>query len=196
MVYTFHGFEKTQLKKKDSIVKLLFVGSIDRRKGIIDLLDVLIELKDELSFELYICGKITEDSIRDDYRMRIKKLQGRVIEFGYVSGYKKQKIFEESDILVLPSYGEGMPIVIMEAIATGNAIISTDVGAIPEIVSDDNGILHRPGDLDELKRALCKLVEDVDYLEKIKTNNFYQREKYSLIHNITEICNIYDKLTD
>lgn len=192
--YTFHNFVSPQKTLREDTVNLLFVGSLDKRKGILDLLKVLIELQEESSFMLHICGQITDSSLENDFNNYLEKLKGRVIVHGYVSGEKKQKIFENADILILPSYGEGMPIVIMEAIATGTAIISTTVGAIPEIVKESNGILNEPGDLKGIKKALQLLINNRKLLEEIKSINYEEGEKYSLIYNIKEICSIYDTI--
>lgn len=192
--YTFHNFENPQMTDTSLPISLLFVGSIDKRKGILDLLKVLVELQSSFSFILNICGKITENDIENDYKELILKLGDRVIERGYVTGIEKQRIFEDADILVLPSYGEGMPIVIMEGIATGTAIISTKVGAIPEIVTEKNGILHTPGDAEALKSALINLMGDKELLNSIKLNNYRTGSQYSLNHSISEMCSYYSEL--
>ena len=120
-----------------------------------------------------------------------QKLGSRLVFHGYVSGEEKREIFRNSDILVLPSYGEGMPIVIMEAMASGCAIVSTKVGAIPEVIKERNGILHEPGDVSALSTALMKLIENKELLSEIKQTNYRESSVYSLDNNIRELCKIY-----
>lgn len=60
------------------------------------------------------------------------------------------ELLRKSSVLVLPSYNEGLPMAILEGMACGKAIISTTVGAIPEVVKKENGILVQPGDVTAL----------------------------------------------
>jgi Glycosyltransferase len=194
VLYTFHDFPSPAVKQTDSrsddTVRLLFVGSIDRRKGILDLLEVIDEIGSD-NFNLAICGKISDERVRRQYEAKVKKLGSKVTEYGYISGEKKYEMFSQSDVLVLPSYGEGMPIVIMEGMAAGNAIVSTTVGAIPEIVKRENGILVQPGNRHELKSALESLIHDRNRLEEIKKYNSEHGYIYSMKLNIEKLCDIY-----
>ena len=61
-----------------------------------------------------------------------------------------------ADLLCLPSYMEGCPNVVLEALATGRGVVATGVGGIPEILTDATGILVPPGDADELANALAR----------------------------------------
>ena len=83
-----------------------------------------------------------------------QKLGNQVVFHGYVSGEDKKQIFLNADVLLLPSYGEGLPVAILEGLSAGCAILTSDVGAIPEIVSQESGILAHPGNKSELNAAL------------------------------------------
>ena len=196
VLYTFHNFDndiiKSNMSSSEGSLKLLFVGSIDKRKGILDLLDVMKEVSEE-KVTLDICGQVNDESIRHEYESKVNELTNRVIEHGYVKGKEKKEIFEKCDILVLPSYGEGMPIVIMEAMATGNAIISTRVGSIPEIVQSENGFLIKPGDKIALKESILALLMDKEKLIEIKEKNYKKGMEFGLIGNISGLCSIYIK---
>ena len=63
-----------------------------------------------------------------------------------VSGHKKEMLLNLCDAYILPSYTEGLPVSILEAMSYGKPILATPVGGIPEVVID-NGILFQPGDL-------------------------------------------------
>lgn len=196
VLYTFHNFEAEEpdsKKAQDSPLRLLFVGSIDKRKGILDLLNVLQETSDG-SITLDICGRINDVSVEEEYTYRKQLLGDRVKEHGYVVGDEKRMVFQNADVLILPSYGEGMPIVIMEAMAASNAIISTTVGAIPEVVKSENGILIEPGDLAGLKQAIISLTEDKAWLKDIQVNNRIAGEKFGLKENISKLCDIYGEI--
>ena len=71
-------------------------------------------------------------------------------------------LLERSTIAVLPSRDEAMPMFILEALARGNAVISTTVGGIPEVLGDGAGVLVSPGDVDALATALKDLIDDAE----------------------------------
>lgn len=200
LLYTFHSetINKNDIKRKISrikdkeIIDILFVGSIDKRKGILDLLEACKNLKNK-KYKLHICGKLTELSIKDDFNKYIADLYDNVIVHGYVSGEEKKKIFMDADILVLPSYSEGMPVVIMEAMAYGQALVVTPVGGIPEILNSDNGFFIEPGSPSQIKDAIEALMADRDKTEKIMYNNANESEKYTVYNNIENLCRIYKK---
>ena len=191
LLYTFHSYESNILEKNisEGSVNLLFVGSIDERKGVFDLIEVLKTMQD-YPIKCNICGGFATPAIKKLFFDHITDLKN--INFlGYVNGIKKEDIFYQSDILILPSYGEGMPIVIMEALNFGCAVISTNVGAIGEIISEENGILFVPGDKKALKNAIIHLTTDKDNLNKICNVNLKKGKLFSIEKNITRLCDIY-----
>ena len=114
---------------------------------------------------------------------------------GYVKGEEKNALFKNSDVLVLPSYHEGFPLVILEAMATGNAIISTSVGTTPEVFDDKNVIWSKVEDVESLKEAIKKLANDDELLKKMKLLNFSEGKKYSKQLHIKKLCDIYDEVS-
>lgn len=136
-------------------VRMLFMGTLSKRKGIRDLLSVIIEHHDELrgKYMLRFGGNEDEEIIKkilaDNNLYDVAKFEG------WVTGKKKQQLQEWANTYILPSYNEGLPISILEAMAYGMPIISTPVGGIPEVVKPGiNGILVEPGNKDEIWRAL------------------------------------------
>jgi glycosyltransferase involved in cell wall biosynthesis len=85
-----------------------------------------------------------------------------MVEFrGWVTGREKQQLLQFSDVFILPSYFEGSPVAVLEAMSYGAPVISTTVGGIPEIVqSGRNGWLHRPGDQRALFDAILYYIDD------------------------------------
>lgn len=192
VLYTFHGLNilEKPLKQYDPFV-ILFIGSLDRRKGIIDLLRTIKSI-DVPNIRLYICGGNASDDIKEEFDELIKSIGDKADIKGYVTGEEKVDVLLESNVMVLPSYGEGMPIVIFEAMATACGIISTSVGSIPEIVKEANGILFSPGNMSELKEAIMKLYYDRDYLHSMEDANFSLSKDYYIEENIDKLSNIYD----
>lgn len=100
---------------------------------------------------------------------------------------KIQNILRHSDVLVCPSWSEGMPTVILEAMASGCAILASDVGAVSQQVSPKNGILIEPGNKNQLKEAMETILnmDDEQLLEMKKNSVEIIKEKY-LWENVAE----------
>lgn len=204
LLYTFQNLRvpyiQVEEKIRDAINKMttsfIFVGSIDKRKGIIDLLRACMTI-DRSDFVLHICGKIRDKSLETDFFKLVNQLGGKVVYHGYVSGVEKEKIFLDADVLVLPSYGEGMPVVIMEAMRCGQAMIISPVGAIPEIITDEqNALWVQPGDTDGIANAMITLMDNKEEIARMAWNNLRTSECYSIEKNIEYLCKIYGKLIE
>ena len=116
----------------------------------------------------------------------------RIKEHGYVSGEEKKQIFAESDIMILPSYGEGMPVVIMEAMASGQALVVTPVGAVPEIVKNGvNAYYIQPGDVEGTMSVLKTVLDDKESLFEMFTENVKRGAEFNLESNVKDLCNLY-----
>jgi glycosyltransferase involved in cell wall biosynthesis len=179
VLYNFAEFKKPDIQNDlrkpqyNRKINLLFLGSLNRRKGIIDLLKAL-SLMNKERYLLNVAGQYTDNKVENHVTDIIKKHQfeNNVMFHGYIRGNNKINLLQRSDILVLPSYGEGLPVAILEAMLAGCAIISTKVGAIPEIINEgENGYLIAPGDINSLYNYINYLFNNEEILEKMKQNN-------------------------
>lgn len=129
--------------------KFIFIGRYERLKGVEELNEVLQQLLKEqtVSFEMHFIGPIPESK-------QIKNAANIIYHGAIYEEAKIQQLLKESDILLSPSWSEGMPTVILEAMASGCAIIATDVGAVSEQVDATNGYLITPGNTSALKSAM------------------------------------------
>ncbi len=145
---------------------LLFAGHLNKAKGIYELVDAFNDLKKNIpNTLLYICGDGGERNNLSDY-IEKKELNGQVNALGNVHPEKMHKWMQASDIFVLPSHTEGVPNVVMEAMACGTPVVTTRVGGIPDAIGENNGaILIEPKKVDELTEALIKILEN-DSLRK------------------------------
>jgi glycosyltransferase involved in cell wall biosynthesis len=91
-----------------------------------------------------------------------------------------QEILDDCDVLVAPSYSEGMPNVIMEAMARGLTVIATPVGAIESIISKDNGWLIEPGD----SSSLAKLILEITELD-VASLNIKKESSLTIVNQLT-----------
>jgi len=117
-------------------IKFLFVGRFERRKGIEEINKAILNLSNfNINSEFHFVGSIP-------IKNRIKSNKIRVVYHGeIIDEQSKISIYDNCDVLLCPSYSEGMPNVILEAMSRGLIIIATDVGAVNVLVSSKNGIL-------------------------------------------------------
>ena len=138
-----------------SKIKFLFLGRIGDGKGIYDLIEVIQKRKNYYldHMELYVGGDGESEVLSD--LVRKYGLSEIVTYKGWIKGKEKNSLLNDADIFILPSYNEGLPISILEAMSYNKPVISTKVGGIPEIVKNHvNGILINPGDHRELENAI------------------------------------------
>lgn len=143
---------------------LLFMGLLVKEKGIYDLIEILGENKDEYEnkIELIIGGNGNEKLLNEAIVSR--NVESFVHYAGWVSGQRKDDLLNTADAYILPSYIEGVPISILEAMSYGLPIISTRVGGIPEIVSEGkNGLLFDAGDKKAMKECIDTMLENEDF---------------------------------
>jgi len=101
-----------------------------------------------------------------------EKAKGHISYLGYLTPEETVREYLLADVLVLPSYEEGLPYGILEAMGAGQAIVSTPVGGIPDVVEEGkNGFLVSPGDYTSLAQRLLDLVDSPKLLSQIGQNN-------------------------
>ena len=150
-------------KQQTGYFTLLFLGLLGKNKGIYDLLECIRDHKEEFqgNLKLYIGGNGEIEHVKQ--LIKEYGIADIVIFEGWVSGDKKIELLNKSDAYILPSYKEGLPISILEAMSYGMPIISTPVGGIPEIVSNgENGYLVEPGNKEDIYKAIMSLLNDAD----------------------------------
>ena len=132
-------------------VRLLFVGRLAAVKGLRVLLDALARLRGP-AVELTIVG---DGPDRPDLE-RLAAPLGEAVRFtGYLSQAEVAEAMAATDIFVLPSFAEGVPVVLMEAMAAGKPVIATQVAGVGELVEDGvSGRIVPPGDAEALARAI------------------------------------------
>ncbi len=147
--------------KAEHAVRFLFVGWTIRAKGIFELAEAVARIpNDAPAFEVHVVGDGVD---KQEFEAAVARLDvhGRFTVHGWVDEERKLELIRSADVFVLPTYTEGMPVALLEAMAAGLAIITTPVGAIPEVVTPGvHGELVRPRDVDGLARAITKLCRD------------------------------------
>lgn len=170
---------------------LLFLGRLCREKGIVELLDaVAMAARKYPDIKLYIGGVWEDDSLKE----RALKLKGNVEYLGWIGGEEKELYMDKCSIFVLPTYFEGQPISLLEAMAKGMTVISTDVGGIPQIMtSGREGVLLKPKDASALAETICGLLNDADAKKRYGVNARKKAlENYSMGDRVDELVRIYE----
>ncbi|OYR46152.1 glycosyl transferase [Halorubrum sp. Hd13] len=174
--------------------RLTFVSSLIPRKGVRELIDAVDRLSSEgpPGFELAIAGSgPLKDSVED-----LAERHEHVTYHGFVSEREKCRLLSTGDVFVLPSHAEGLPIAMLEAMAGGNAIVSTTVGSIPEVIDDDGGVLVEPGDPTALADAIGSLARDDARVGRMaRKNRDLVRDRYAWTAIAGRITRVYREVT-
>jgi len=139
---------------------ILFLGKLIEEKGVRVLLDAAERLKGRgVSYRLLVGGNGDVDSFLGDVRGR--GLSDNVTFLGWVAGEQKSKLLGAADVFVLPSRSEGFPVSIVEAMAFGAAIVSTNIpGVIEAVTHEREALLVPPDNASALADALSILISD------------------------------------
>jgi glycosyltransferase involved in cell wall biosynthesis len=187
--------EKRHSSQTKQQCTLLFLGRLGRRKGIYVLLTALAAAKKQYPEVMLLCGG---DGELDEVRAAANRLDIRdnVQILGWVQGPEKDSLLESASIFVLPSFAEGLPMSVLEAMATGLPVISTPVGGIPEVITHGTeGLLIPPGDAVALGEAICLLLGDADLRAQMGRNGYARFEQdFSIESVLAKLTGIYRSL--
>ncbi len=147
-------------------LQALFIGRLHRDKGLFEALEaiaLLVERGEAIRLTLAGSGPEREALCRRIGEMRLEA----VVRFvGPVAGEEKSALFRDADVLLLPSYHEGLPYAVLEALAAGLAVVATAVGGIPEAVGDgsEGRLVPAPPRPQQVAAALAELAGDRELL--------------------------------
>jgi len=147
--------------------KILFVGSLIKRKGVNFLLEAFSKVTPNFpNTELLIVG---EGSEKDDLLNLAEKLgiQSKVTFLGSISPTDVKFHMQQARVFVLPSIEEGLGVVLLEALACGTPCVGSRVGGIPDVLNANVGILITPGDIHGLAQAICEILSDSNNWSKM-----------------------------
>ena len=173
---------------------LLFMGRLDALKGVQHLIKAFRQIKKEYAnLKLVIVGT-------GDFEGHLRNLASKtddVVFTGYVDslGFKKL-LYKNCLALVVPSLYEGLPMVILEAMAFSKAVIASDVGGIPLVVRHGkNGFLVKPGDSRDLEKFVRILLEDPDLSKNMGSfGRKLAEKKFTVDEMASATLRVYDSL--
>tara|TARA_B100000963_G_scaffold361833_1_gene400124 strand:+ start:1961 stop:3109 length:1149 start_codon:yes stop_codon:yes gene_type:complete len=168
IINSFNGISPFWIIKKNNFLtneplRFLFIGRNERRKGYKELCNALLEINSN-SLEFHFVGEIP-------INQRLSIYNHSLIYHGLIKeDAKKMKIFDQCDVLICPSFSEGMPTVILEAMSRGMVILASNVGAIDAMVSEKNGILMNGNSKSEIVKAIHKILSKNKHEIKLLKN--------------------------
>lgn len=172
-------------------VRITFVGRLVEGKGLWDLLAAVEDLdRSDLAVTIVGDGPLREDLVT--------LIRGRgLADVVHILGYREDvdRILAASDVFVLPSYREGTPRVITEAMASALPVVATDIAGIPEQVTHgENGFLVRPGDVAALTESLQQLLDDSERRSRFAEVSRMRAKRFSAEQMLDDLDIIYREL--
>jgi glycosyltransferase involved in cell wall biosynthesis len=174
--------------------QVLFLGWLQQDKGVLDLVRAMpLVLRSVPDATFVLAGSGDADSVA-----RLARSSG--VEHalrlpGWVNGADKEELLRRADVFVLPSYYEGLPLGLLEAMACGVPAIATRVGGIPDVIEDRvNGLLVEPGEPQALARALVAMLTDEALRRRLReaARNTVQRHSAGCV--IAQLQALYREL--
>lgn len=178
-------------------INILFMGRLGQRKGVYDLLECVAGNKDyfqDQHAKFILAGDGEVDQVRQF--VTDNDLKSLIEVPGWVASDQKKKYLEASDILILPSYNEQMPMSILEAMGYGCPIIATNIAGIPDMVAHgENGFLFEPGHVDDMTLALKTLCSNTALREQMGKKSFeFVKDKFETTKIVSQLVSIYQTL--
>lgn len=176
--------------------QVLFLGFITEKKGCFDIPYILSKVRKEIPnvhFILAGAGKI------DELKSKIDEDCKKSIKFpGWVKNEDKDKLFRESNLFLLPSYSEGMPMSVLEAMGYGLPIVASNVGGVSTIVKDNvNGFVINPGNIEEFSQRIIEILINKDIKKKFSlASKEIIKNEYSKEKHISKIEKVYTLLEE
>jgi glycosyltransferase involved in cell wall biosynthesis len=187
--------ESLKEKYKDKTI-LSYMGRLIDGKGVKDLILALENLKDK-NFVLFIIGDGSQKSSLKKLAIK-KELSDKIIFLGHKNHNEAMGILKTSDIVINPSYTEGLPTSVIEAALCKKAIIATNVGGTPEIITGDgDGYLIEPKNIEQLRNKLEKLIDNKRLINSFGKSAYNEVvNKFNWETNITIYKKIFIKLVN
>lgn len=165
-----------KVPKRDKLLQLIYVGQITYRKGIHHLLKVITEKFAPDAVELKLIGYYSkESSLYKRY-----KNYSNIHFIGFVDHEKLTKYYNESDVFVFPTLGEGYGLVVLEALSCGLPVICSDLaGGDDAIVNGYNGFVFKAGDDDDLYKKIKWFIDNTHIIPTLSKNSKESSLKYT-----------------
>jgi glycosyltransferase involved in cell wall biosynthesis len=176
-------------------VNFLFLGRIGDRKGAFDLIEACAKLSTDSkqNLELIIAGDGDGEKARKMVETNDLSQQIKILD--WVNEEERNQLLAKANVFVLPSYNEGLPMAILEAMSWELPIITTPVGGIPELVINlQNGLLIQPGDIQSLSAAIHSLIIDPNLRQQLGRNARDNVKCFDIQNYLISLSEIYQSV--
>lgn len=172
-----------------------YVGRLSEEKGVLNFVKAVTLLKERMKVSFIICG---QGNLTNEIQRIIKSedLGMKVRLTGWIPHDTLPNHLNEIKLLVLPSYTEGLPNILLEAMACGTPVLATSVGAIPDIIKDgETGFLLESNDPKHIANRIIELLSKPELLEKVSKNAYeYVRANFSFERTLEAWQRIFAQL--
>lgn len=173
-------------------VSLVYLARIEERKGFFDMMNMLPALLEQFrNCKLYVAGQGDTAMVKN--KAREMNLADKIEVLGYIDYSQKDQLLRKGHVLLLPSYEEGLPMALLEAMSYGLVPVTTPVGGIPEvIVHGVNGMLLQPGDTAAMRNCVEWVIGDSGRFEQMSQKASETITlSYNLNTHVKELLGIY-----
>lgn len=174
-----------------AVVRLLYIGRMSESKGTFDLLRALALVPDAVRGRLRVT--LAGDGAVAQVRALAAQTAAQITVMEWVDEPTRDRLLAEADVFVLPSYQEGIPMSLLEAMAWGLPSIVTPVGGIPDVFTDgEHGRLVQPGDVAGLAECIGALAQDEPSRLDMGRRSRERARDFDLRHYGERLSAIYD----
>jgi len=184
LIKNFSFEEKIKNQNLSKKIQILFLARMEKEKGIFELIDAFKKIYiDFENIELIIAGN---GKSYEDVKAYVSDCKA-IHLVGHIEGEAKATLFKESDIYCLPSYSEGLPVSILEAMAFGMPIITTSVGGLKYFFKENEmGYTCKVKDRNDLEKVLEKLLNNHNAIMNMGQFNFEYAQKNLMSDTISK----------
>jgi len=190
--------DKIEMMLKKKPLNIGYLSNMIPSKGYDIVLSVACNYNDDVNY--MFAGSFRNESEKDEFFSKISKTErkNKIKYYGIISGAEKIDFLRNIDIFILPTRypPEGQPISIMEAMANGAAVITTNQGGICDIVENGvNGIILHDEAIEKVHKALASLIEDRETMAIYMWNNYQKAiSKFTENNYINQLIRLFDKV--
>lgn len=180
VIHNFIEKEYILNKEKEINFDIIYVGRYTKLKGFYDLIRLSSDMPN-INFHIIGSGD------------RFIDINKNIIDHGVIKYEEVYKYYDKCGIFLLPSYTEAFPLVILEAMARGLVILTSNLPGIREIIKEGkNGFLFNPGDINEIKKIIIYLKKNPDKIKEISKNNLLEVLKFEKSKTIEQYIKLYN----